>query len=31
MRMNIVVRIYVFTILGLIFLSCFHLSITFIY
>ena len=31
MRMNIVVRIYIFTIFGLIFLSCFHLSITFIY
>lgn len=31
MRMNIVVRIYIFTILGLIFLSSFHLSITFIY
>ena len=31
MSMNIIVRIYIFTILGLIFLSCFHLSITFIY
>ena len=31
MRMTIIVRIYIFTVFCLIFLSCFHLSITFIY